>query len=86
MTPINEQIRLFLAKNFLLDDTLKLGDDDSLLDEGVIDSTGVLELVMFIESTFPIEVDDGEIVPENFDSVNRIAAYVTGKNNLTKTQ
>jgi len=77
---IREGIRSFLTENFLLSGNgFTLGDDDSLLDAGIVDSTGVLELILLIEETFGIEVADEEVVPENLDSVNRIAAYVEKK-------
>ncbi len=70
-------IRDFILDNFLFTaDGSLLQDDASFLEEGIVDSTGVLELVMFVEETFGIEVDDEEIVPENFDSVERLARYV----------
>lgn len=56
-----------------------LKDDASLLEEGIIDSTGVLDLVMFIEETFGIVVKDEELTPENLDSVDRLAAFVEKK-------
>ncbi len=56
-----------------------LGGDASLLEEGVMDSTSVIDLVMFIEETFGIEVKDEELVPENLDSVNKIVAFVERK-------
>jgi acyl carrier protein len=71
------QIRQYIAKNFLFSDNgFSLGDDASFLEEGIVDSTGVLELVLFVEETFGIEVDDEDIVPDNFDSVNNLAAYI----------
>lgn len=79
------QIRQFIAENFLFNplssggDGFDLSDDASFLDEGVIDSTGTLELVIFVEDTFGIEVIDHEIEPENFDSVNKLAAYIARK-------
>jgi len=74
---IKKQIRQYLAENFLFSSNgFNLGDDASLLEEGIIDSTGVLELVMFVEETFNVEVADEEIIPDNFDSVNNLAAYV----------
>jgi acyl carrier protein len=57
----------------------ELTDDTSLLDKGIIDSTGVLELVGFIEQTFSFTVEDDELVPENLDSVQRLTAYVSKK-------
>ncbi len=77
---MREQIREFLAENFLLSSSgFTMDDDASLLEEGVVDSTGVLEVISFVEETFAIEVADEDITPENFDSVARIAAYVTSK-------
>jgi acyl carrier protein len=75
-----EQIRQYLAQNFLFSDNgFQLGDDVSFLEEGIVDSTGVLELVMFVEDTFNVEVPDEEIIPDNFDSVNNLAVYIEGK-------
>lgn len=82
---VKAQIRQFIAENFLFNplsnngDGFNLSDDASFLDEGVIDSTGTLELVMFVEDTFGVEVIDNEIEPENFDSVNKLAAYIVRK-------
>jgi acyl carrier protein len=77
---IKKQIRQYLAENFLFSSNgFNLGDDASLLEEGIIDSTGVLELVMFVEETFNVEVSDEEIIPDNFDSVDNLAAYVEFK-------
>jgi acyl carrier protein len=74
-----ERVRTFLAENFLLSSGFDLGDDASLLESGVVDSTGVLELIAFVEEAFQIEVRDEEVVPEHFDSVERIATYVESK-------
>jgi len=75
-----ERIRAFLAENFLLSkEGFTFSDDASFLDEGIVDSTGVLELTMFIEQTFDITINDEEILPENFDSVNRIVAFIERK-------
>ncbi len=78
-------VRKFIADNFMYREGVKtLGDDDSLLDKGLIDSTGVLELVFFLEKNFSIKVNDEEVLPENLDSVNRIAKFVQKKLNATK--
>jgi acyl carrier protein len=80
---MKEQIRTFIAENFLFNpDGFDLSDDASFLDEGVVDSTGTLELVMFVEETFGVDVGDNEIEPENFDSVNKLAAYIARKSSL----
>ena len=70
-------IRRYIVENFLFsDDETQVQDDLSFLEEGIVDSTGVLELVMFVEETFDIQVEDQEIIPENFDSVDQLARYV----------
>ncbi len=75
--PIETLIRAYILENFLFtDDNGQLQDDASFLEEGIVDSTGVLELVMFVEETFGIAVEDEEIVPENLDSVEQLARYV----------
>ncbi len=77
---IEKQIRRYIADNFLFsDDGYQLPDDTSFLEEGIVDSTGVLELVMFVEETFNVTVEDEEIMPENFDSVAQLAAYIRRK-------
>lgn len=73
-------IQRFILENFLFSDDGDLVQDDvSFLEEGIVDSTGVLELVMFVEETFGFEVDDEDILPENFDSVRGLADYVRGR-------
>lgn len=80
---IRAQVRAYLAENFMFsDDGFDLGDDASLLEEGIVDSTGVLELVMFIEETFELEVADEEIVPDNLDSVSNLASFIRRKQGL----
>lgn len=74
-----ETIRTFVKRNFYVPEDLDLSDDASLLDHGIVDSTGVLEIVSFLEKSFQIAVDDLEIVPENLDSVNAIANFVAQK-------
>ncbi|OPY80551.1 MAG: acyl carrier protein [Syntrophorhabdus sp. PtaU1.Bin153] len=79
MEEIKKQITEFIATNFLFDESITLSVEDSLLETGVIDSTGVLELVAFIEETYGIKIEDEEIVPENLDSINNIALYISQK-------
>ena len=76
---IKDQIRAFVTSNFYVADPAALRDDESLLDRGVIDSTGVLEVISFIEDTFGITVEDGEMLPENLDFIDRIAKFVVRK-------
>ena len=73
--PIETLIRTYILENFLFtDDDGQLQNDASFLEEGIVDSTGVLELVMFVEETFGITVEDEEILPENFDTVSALRA------------
>ncbi|HUJ25669.1 MAG TPA: acyl carrier protein [Myxococcales bacterium] len=73
------RIRQFVIQNFYVAEPQSLLDDASLLDRGVIDSTGVLELIGFLEREFAISVADEEMLPENLDSIDRIAGYVGRK-------
>jgi acyl carrier protein len=72
-------IRNFIIDNFLFGEDDGFSDDASLLDEGIIDSTGVLELVTFLENTFSISIDDEELVPENLDSIKNASKFVDKK-------
>ena len=75
-----ERIQLFILENYqFTSDTGALGVDDSLLGRGIVDSTGMLEIIMFIEEQLGVTVQDEEMVPENLDSVSRIAAFVDSK-------
>lgn len=76
---LKQQIRDFVTSNFYVADAAALQDQTSLLEHGIIDSTGVLEVIVFLESTFGISVDDSELLPENLDSIERIAAFVERK-------
>ncbi len=79
MSDIKIKIRSFIVENFLFGEGDDLKDDTSFLEDGIIDSTGILELVDFIEEEFGIGVDDEELVPENLDSLNNVSAYVARK-------
>lgn len=77
---IEQEVREFLRENFPLSaDGVMLAPDDSLIEVGVIDSTGVLELIGFIEERYEIEVRDEEVLPENLDSIASITRFVGGK-------
>jgi len=74
---VQHEIRQFIIDNFLMgQDSDDLKDDSSFLEEGVIDSTGVLELVGFLEENYNIKVEDEELIPENLDSIKNICAYI----------
>jgi acyl carrier protein len=74
-----QKIRAFVIENYLFGEEGKLGNDDSFLETGIIDSTGVLELVRFLEATFGIKVADEELIPDNLDSINKIVAFLQTK-------
>lgn len=81
-TDIEQKIRQFIEDNFLFrEGRPSVSDAESLLDAGLIDSTGVLELVAFLQSEFGVIVGDAEMVPENLDSISRIVGYIRGKLN-----
>ena len=72
-------VRNFIINNFLFEDNQNLKEDTSFLKNGIIDSTGILELVAFIEETYGISVDDEELIPENLDSIANLVQYVRKK-------
>lgn len=77
---IKTDLRAFIVENFLFgDDSTPLGDGQSLIDSDMVDSTGILELVSFLEERFGIALADADIVPANLDSIDRIAAFVERK-------
>jgi acyl carrier protein len=76
---IKKQVQEFITTNFYVPSDEALTDEESLLDAGIVDSTGVLEIIGFLEDTYEIEVADEEMIPENLDSIERIAALVQRK-------
>jgi len=76
---ITEQVRTFITTNFYVPDPQALTDEASLLEQGIIDSTGVLEVIGFLEDSFGIAIQDDEILPDNLDSIARIVAYIGRK-------
>jgi acyl carrier protein len=74
---ISDELRQFVTENFLFSQTDgALGNDDSFLEKGIIDSTGVLELIGFLQDHYGIEIADQDLVPENLDSINRLTRFV----------
>ena len=77
---VEEKIREYVLENYLFtDDQSELANDDSFLEKGILDSTGILEIINLIEEEYKIEVEDDEMIPENLDSVNNIVAFVSKK-------
>lgn len=79
MPDYKTEIRRFIADRFLFGEDEKLGDDDSLLEAGIIDSTGILELINHLEERYGIKVNDDELVPENLDTIASIAVFLGKK-------
>lgn len=80
MDDIETSLRNYITRNILFSDgEYPYADDASFLETGVVDSLGVMELVMFVEEQFGIDVEDREVVPANFNSVSRLSAFVRGK-------
>jgi acyl carrier protein len=79
VTELKRQIREFIEGNFLIDAAIDLKDEDSLLELQIVDSTGFLELIHFIEDAFGVRVADEEMVPENLETIDNIAAFITRK-------
>lgn len=74
------KIKQFVLQNFLFsDDDSALGNDDSLIRGGIVDSTGIHELILFLEESYAISVSPDEMIPENFDSIDSVSQFVTRK-------
>ncbi|MBE9525360.1 MAG: acyl carrier protein [Proteobacteria bacterium] len=77
---VEDTVRNYILENYLFtDDQSELKNEDSFLDKGIIDSTGILEVIFFLEEEFAMSVDDEEMIPENLDSVNNIVKYINSK-------
>ena len=80
MEQIRRELRHFVTTNFLLsDEGPSLTDEASFLEQGIVDSTGVLELVNFLERRYAITLDDAELVPDNLDSIGKLTAFLERK-------
>ncbi len=80
------KIRSFILENFLFtDDESELNNNDSFLDRVIIDSTGTLELISFLEEEFFIKVEDAEMLPENLDSVDKVINFLKKKKKISKS-
>jgi len=80
---IEHKLRHYILDNFLFtDDQAALDSSDSFMEKGILDSTGIMEVVLFVEEEFDLRVEDEEMVPENLDSVDRLVAFVGRKRQL----
>jgi len=77
--PVAQRVRQFIAENFFVTDASSLADDASLITGGVVDSTGLLEVIAFLEAEYGISILDQEMVPDNLETIGRIDAFVTRK-------
>ena len=80
--PVLQEIRTFIVENFLLGNDSGFDNTESLLESGIIDSTGIMHVVAFLEERFGIAVDDDDMIADNLESVDRIAAFVGRKQEL----
>ena len=76
---IRERVRQFVVENFYVSDPSEIGDDTLLVTTGIVDSTGMLEVIGFLETEFGIRIDDRETTPENLETIERMAAFVERK-------
>lgn len=76
---LQEEIRSFIVDNFLFGDAGNLNNDSSFIREGIVDSTGILQLVEFIQEQYRVVVEDEDLIPENLDSVSKVATFVENK-------
>lgn len=79
MERLNSEIRDFIVENFLFGQSLNFSEKDSFLKQGIIDSTGVVELISFVEQRYRISVEDDEIVPDNLDSIDNLCRFIERK-------
>lgn len=75
------EIREFIVENFLFGDDDELNEETSFLDEGIIDSTGILELISFLEEKYSFSINEEELLPENLDSLKNLDRFLTHKLN-----
>jgi acyl carrier protein len=76
---IREELKQFVIDNFMFGQDGALKEDDSFLEKGIMDSTGLLELIAFLETTYRIKISDDELVPGNLDSIGNITGYLKSK-------
>ncbi len=86
MSEVKGRLKDFIVENFLFGDAAGLEDDTSFLESGIIDSTGMLELITFLEEQFQIQIEDEELSPENLDSLNNLEAFLSRKQQVQQTR
>ena len=83
---VQERVKRFVVDNFYVSDPAMLSDDTSLIQGGFVDSTGMLEVIAFLEAEYGFHVDDLEMIPENLESIGQIAAFVARKRQAAQTR
>jgi acyl carrier protein len=81
---VPDTIKTYVVENFLFGDDSRIGPETDFLENGILDSTGVLELVGFLEEKFGIRVEDDEVVPDNMNSIEKISLYISKKTGKTQ--
>lgn len=76
---VQDEVRGFIVETFFVSDVSELSDDLSLIDSGIVDSTGMLDMILFLEDRYGFRVEDHETTPANLETIGRIAAYVARK-------
>ena len=76
MDNVQQEVRKFVLENYCFNQEGALGNEDSFMERGIIDSTGLLELVSFVEERFAIKIDTYELTPDNFDTISRVTEFV----------
>lgn len=76
---VKNDVKQFIIDNFLFGNAFSLSDEDSFMTKGIIDSTGILELIVHLETNYHIKIQDNELLPENLDSLNNVAEFVSRK-------
>jgi acyl carrier protein len=77
---VESKLRAYVLENYLFtDDASALDDSDSFMAKGILDSTGIMDMILFIEESFGVHVEDEDMVPENLDSVEKMAAFIRRK-------
>ena len=82
---VQERVRRFISENFYVSDAAELADDASLIASGVIDSTGVLELIAFLEQEYAISIEEAEVTPDNLETIGSIVRFVAEKKFSART-
>ena len=87
MNATEEKVRNYILENYLFtDDQSELTNSDSFLDRGIIDSTGILEVILFLEEEFAVAVKDDEMIPANLDSVDNLVKFINARQGWVKLQ